>query len=174
MVICYWSLRLGKIIRALAIASGVVFSACAQPNGPDPVETEIPIERLRSEAFSFSTFSGFHEPERLLMRDASAWSRAWLTIHDRMQPQPPLPDIDFAKDIVVLVALGDRPSTGYHVIVKRASRLGEGITVSIESSSPGPGCGGLTVLTQPVDVAKMPRAVGPVVFVETKVVRDCR
>lgn len=146
----------------------MILSACDQPNGPDPVEGEIPIERLASE-----WNSGFEEPARRVIRSTIEWGIVWAQIYENRSPKPPLPAIDFSKDQVVVAALGSRPSSGYVISIAGASRAGDAITVRVESRSPGPGCGVLTVMTYPVDVAKMPRTAGPVTFEETPIVKNC-
>ena len=150
-----------------------MWSACAQPNGPDPLATDIPIQRLSAEPYSFEWNSGFRVSNRQVIRDLAAWGKAWATIHENKGTKPPLPDIDFTTDMVVVAALGARPSGGYNVLVKGASGSADVITVRLESTSPGKGCAVLTVQTQPVDVAKIPRSSAYVQFEETATVRNC-
>ncbi len=150
-----------------AIIVAVSAAACAQSNGPDGISTEVAIERLRSEPYALETFSGFNKPEQLVIRDVPAWGAVWAKIYDKRSPTPPLPALDFTKYMIVVAALGDRPSTGYDVLVAGASRTGEIITVRVQRAG---ACGAvLTVLTQPVDVAIIPRSVGSVEFEETDV-----
>jgi len=172
--ICYWLLGMRKCLRASVVALATAAIACAQPNAPDPAATEIPIQRLRAEPYAFEFFSGLDESERLLIRNTAAWADVWSRIYARRGEKPALPTVDFAAETIVVVALGQRPSSGYSIIVKNASRAGGVTTVGVESLSPGPGCGGLTVLTHPVDIARIPRLAGFVQFEETAVVRDCR
>ena len=173
MVICYWLLGMRKCLRAGVVAIAITAIACAQPNGPDPIATEIPIQRFRAEPYAFEFFSGLDQPERLLIRDTAAWSDVWSRIYARRGEQPPLPAVDFAAETIVVVALGIRPTSGYSITVKNASRAGGVTTVGVESVSPGAGCGGLTATTQPVDIAKIPRSAGFVQFEETAIVRNC-
>ena len=154
--------------RASLIVCAAILLACAQPNGPDPVEEEIPIERLASE-----WSSGFEEAARRVIHNPIEWAIVWAQIYENGSSKPPLPWVNFSKEQVVVAALGRRPSSGYVISVTAASRTGGSTTVRLESRSPGPGCGVLTVITEPVDVVKMPRTVGSVVFEETPRVRSC-
>ncbi|MEO6222517.1 MAG: hypothetical protein ABIP90_04650, partial [Vicinamibacterales bacterium] len=104
--------RLGAVAIAVAISA----IACAQPNGPDSVATELPIERFRSEPYSFAFYSGIDTPERLVIRNLAAWGAAWAQIHARQVPAPPLPTIDFSTRTVIVVAMGTRPTGGYGIV----------------------------------------------------------
>ena len=168
MVICDWLFGARRLSRAPVLVCVVIVSACAQPTGPDSVQGEIPVQLIVSESYS-----GFDEPERLVVRDALAWAFVWTRIYENVSAQPPLPAIDFSKEQVIVAATGARPSSGYSIRITGASGSGNAITVRLESQSPGPGCGVLTVVTHPVTVAKMGRTVESVVFEETPTVKTC-
>jgi hypothetical protein len=148
-------------------------TACGQPNGPDTVGTDISIERLSVEPYSFEFYSGLRAPERQVIRDVAAWGRAWASIYQGRGVTPPLPFIDFTKDMIIVAALGERPTGGYDILLTGASRANDVITVKVEIQSPGSGCGVTLELTQPVDIAKMPRSSAYVQFQDTAKVRTC-
>lgn len=154
---------------AAAIAVAVSAVACAQPNGPGPVAGELPVERL-----VFQDLSHFEKAGQHVIRNNIEWTFAWARIKRSHSPLPPLPVIDFSKEQIVVAAPGARPTTGFALVITGASSTGGVTMVNLENRSPGPGCGGLTVQTHPVDVVKMPRTTGPVVFEETAEVRTCR
>lgn len=89
-------------------------------------------------------------------------------------PQPQIPDIDFSQEMVVVVALGERPTGGYSIFVESASESASGVAVRIRSVSPGSSCATTQALTQPVDIGRLPRRDGPVSFAEQTVVEECR
>lgn len=157
-----------RLSRTPVFVCAVIVSTCAQPSGPDPVEGEIPTERLASE-----WTSGFEEADRRVIHNPIEWAIVWAKIYENRSPKPPLPSINFSKEQVIVAALGSQPSSGYSISITGATRTVGSITVRVERRSPGSGCGGLTVITHPVDVVKMPRTVGPVVFEETAIVRNC-
>ena len=156
------------LARASVLACGVIVTACAQPNEPDSVEGEIAVERL-----AFEIYSGFEEADRRVIRNAIEWAMVWTSLNKSHDPQPPRPVINFSTEQIVVAALGARPSTGYSVRVTGASGTGNGVTVRLETQSPGPGCGVLTTVTYPVEISKMPRTAEPVSFEETRVVKNC-
>jgi hypothetical protein len=87
---------------------------------------------------------------------------------------PPLPEIDFSKEAIVVAALGQRGSGGYSVIFESASANGAGgINVVVRSISPGSNCGTTAALTQPADVARIPAGYTSIQFVEKVAVINC-
>ena len=75
---------------------------------------------------------------------------------------------------VILVALGERPTGGYSIFIDRVTELQDGsIEVLVRSVAPGPTCGVTAALTQPVDIARVPRRDGSVSFRELAETHNC-
>jgi hypothetical protein len=147
--------------------------------GPDPVQFEAgigePVEltRLRAEPYSFAYFSGMEEAARLVLRSDEEWAATWSAIWQRHTPTPDHPQIDFSDKVLIVAALGLRYSGGYSIYVERAYQRDGRVEVLIRSVSPAPTCGTTAALTQPVDIALMPRTEQPIVFIEHAEVLDC-
>ena len=161
----------GKSIVALVL----VAVACSSSEiSTSPPGTAIPIVRLRSDPYSFAFYSGITAPARLVVRDAVTWQAAWAQINRGVSPVSPAPSIDFSREMVIVAALGTRGSSGYDVLIDGATEADAGgAAIAIRSTSPGVGCASLTVLTQPVDIARMPIRNGAVTFVERSSVTNC-
>ena len=144
-----------------------------EPSVPS-IGVEVPIVRLRAEPSSFAAYSGFHESTRLVIRDRDAWRSTWNKLYERTSPIPPMPEIDFSNEVVMVAALGERGSGGYNVVFSGATENESGgIDVIVRATSPGDRCARLTVLTQPVDIARVPRTYGSIRFVERQAVVNC-
>ena len=149
-------------------------AACgAAPSAPDAQEP-LNIIRLRREPVSFAYVSGFDQPRQFVVRDANAWQQTWADIWRNHVPPPPLPSIDFESEMVVVAALGTRPSGGFSVFIDSASAGPEGVVVRVRALSPGSNCAVTLAVTQPVDVARAPRRDGAVEFTERHEIQDCR
>ena len=163
-----------KLLGVGAIALTLFAAACASseqstlPPGPN-----IPVVRLRAEPYSFEFYSGLNTPARLVVRDAAAWQSLWVQIYHGRFPVPPVPAIDFSREMLVVVALGSRSSGGYVILIDGASGEGADVTIAVRSISPGPKCGVTGALTQPVDIARLPRRDGEVRFLEHAEMREC-
>jgi hypothetical protein len=106
---------------------------------------------------------------RLVVRDRQTWARFWNNFAAGPSA-PPMPEIDFEKEILVIAAMGTRPSSGYQVIVEKAvlyesyPRLE--VTIRSIDNTKCPGLGHLTTLTSPIDIVRIPRTEYPVLFRE--------
>jgi hypothetical protein len=81
---------------------------------------------------------------------------------------PPQPEIDFAKEMLVVSANGQRPSSGYWTIIDGACETDGQLEIFITNLEEV--CGGaLMVLTYPADAVRIPRSDSPVVFRETQI-----
>jgi hypothetical protein len=76
--------------------------------------------------------------------------------------------------MVVVVALGSRSTGGYSILIDGANE-GEnaGLVITVRSISPE-NCVVTAAFTQPVDVARLPRRDGSVVFLERSEVHTCQ
>jgi hypothetical protein len=110
----------------------------------------------------------------MIVGDQLTWRGVWSEMYQRVSEVPPLPEIDFSKEEVLVAALGERGSGGYSIVFQGASANDSGgVDVVVQSGSPGKGCAALTVLTQPVDIARIPRVTGAIHFVERTNVSNC-
>jgi len=85
-----------------------------------------------------------------------------------------LPKIDFSKEMVVVVALGGRPTGGYGIVVDRAYERDDRLEVIVRSLTPAKSCFLIQATTAPVDIVRIPKTERSVVFRETEVVHECK
>ncbi len=173
-------MRLDRFLLTAAAVAGVV--ACgpaaevSQPEdrAPTTAATEpVPVTRLRTEPVSFMGTSGLRTAQRTVIGDETAWRAAWSVLWTGAVPVPTLPLVDFAREVIVLVALGERPTGGYQIFVDSATTGVGGTVVYVRTVSPGARCGRFQVLTQPVDLARLHRMQGPLTFRDRAVVMEC-
>jgi hypothetical protein len=123
---------------------------------------------------SFQFHSGYREPQRLVIRSAAQWSQVWERITESYLPRPPAPTVNFDHEMVILVAMGQRPSGGYSIAVEGVYDAAGRLYAEVRERSPGASCGVTTALTQPVDAVRVPRRDGAVIFVDRAETFDCR
>lgn len=133
----------------------------------------MPVTRLAGDSTSFSTYTGVGDSLRTVVRDSMLWRELWERINQPFFPRPALPPIDFQREMVVVAGLGARPSAGYDVVIEAAEQDSSGIEVALRRASPAPGCPVAAVVTQPVDIARIPASHRPVRFRERDVVVPC-
>lgn len=160
--------RCGASVGLALLAAGCI-GATAPTVGPEPIA----ITRFAPDNRAFSSFSGISAPTRMVVRDTSTWRTTWQRINQPFIPQPPLPTIDFSREMVVLAGLGTEPSGGYELRIERATRDTIGIDVQLRRTAPGAGCPVIAAMTQPIDLVRVPLSEQPVRFSELTEVTPC-
>ena len=120
-----------------------------------------------------TTYSGITKPIRVVIRDHHAWRELWKEIVSRQQPTPPLPEIDFSREMLVVVAMGELNTGGYLIMVDGVYEKEKKLEVVVKSTSPGKKCMLTQAFTQPVDIVRLQKSDHQVVFRETTVRNDC-
>lgn len=125
-------------------------------------------------------FSGTEVPLFTAVRSRDEWrSLRSKLISSRQRDLAPhdLPsasEIDFSRYIMVVAALGTRPSNGYAVLVRDVYDGASSIVVGLTELIPGPGCATAQALTYPMTIALIPRSAKPVEFIGYKASMDCK
>jgi hypothetical protein len=151
----------------------VLMCGCSASLHDPGVKTPVTVTRLRSDPISFATYSQLRQAERLVIRDDASWHAAWQSIFPPLAPILAPPNVDFTKEMVVFVALGERPNSGYSILVDSAAKRGGVLEVWIGTVSPGAHCGTTLALTQTVDIARLPRIDAAVHFMDVPRVVEC-
>jgi hypothetical protein len=131
-----------------------------------PVDgTVLPLRTLVS-----SVWADVGEPGLLVVRDAGTWADLWRRLSgDEGDP----PAVDWTTEMVVLVALGMRPSGGYAVEVEAVSAIDGGIEVRTRETAPGPSCFTTGAITYPVHAVAVAAHDGEPRLVQRVEVVDC-
>jgi hypothetical protein len=164
--------------RSIALVPLLLVLACGDgssplPPGVDP-GTELTVTRLPATGRPFGYFSGLRQPVRTVVRTNKAWAEMWAAIHQPANPVPPAPAIDFATEMVIVVAMGEQRSTGYAITIERVSEAGDGgIDAIVRTRRPGDRCVVGAALTQPLDIVRVPRREGAVRFAEQDETYTC-
>lgn len=162
--------------RILMLSLACAMSARAQqpraPMGGNPVAPAAGLTRFR-EGDAFAQYSGLTDSVRAVIRDAGEWSRYWAIINRPFIPQPPEPAVDFSREAVIVASLGSRPTGGFTIRIDQVTADADRLVVSVVRTQPGAGCALAAVVTQPVDVVRIPTPSLPVVFAERVERTDC-
>jgi hypothetical protein len=176
-----------RILRA--IAALLVLGACSTSTQPpaearddrvgETAQWSLGPEREAefAAAYPYRHYSGVDSAVRTVIRTSAEWSALWASL-SRNGPfdpgPPPVPAVDFSREMVVFVAMGVRSSGGHTIDIVRVERLGDVIEVEVKSTSPGPNCVTTAALTQPTHALVVPRTADGVVFREAAPVEfDC-
>lgn len=169
------------VLLAISLSGNSTLRATQEPTHPGTPVPITPLGPKRSgPRMSFTSNSGIGDPLRIVIRNRDDWREMWKRIHspdaehDPISELPPLPQIDFSREMVVVVALGARATGGYDVIVEGAYQRNDRLEIVVRSMSPGKGCFSVQMITQPVDIVRLPKTERSVVFRENEVVHECK
>ena len=99
--------------------------------------------------------SGVRESVQIVARSQSEWNSLWKR-HALAEPTPPpLPAIDFTKEIIVAVFLGEKPTGGHDVEITSIEQKNDALLVSFVEKSPPPGEVLTQALTQPFHIVRV-------------------
>ena len=139
----------------------------------DSSRGNVPLTRLRDGPSAFTSYSGLADSALLVVRDSGAWQELWQRVNRPFIPAPPAPAVNFQQEMIVVAALGMRPTAGHDVVIEGAEQDSAGIEVVVRRSAPAPGCPVTAAVTQPVDMARMRADRRAVRFRERQVVVPC-
>ena len=156
-------------------------SAPPQTNGSACRGKSIPVALLdvghpkEPEPRRLSLFhGGGSQRSRRVIRNRDEFSELWKQIVGAGSDRPPPPEVDFTRVMLIVAAMGTKPSSGYEITIDGACEVDNHIEVFVRSVDYSK-CGlQLQVITAPLDIVQIPRTELPVVFRETEISSDCK
>ena len=117
--------------------------------------------------------SGFDTQQQFVVRDSATWATTWTMVLGSHSPKPPLPSVDFSREMIVVASMGTRSSGGYTVGIDSVFVARDTVFFRVRETSPGPRCGTTAALTSPVGLARVERSEMPVGYEISPVISDC-
>ena len=160
------------MLRILILSSALLLStgcrSCCDPseeNAPGTTEEAAAGgTETRETRMWVGTSSGIHDARRTVVRTPEEWKELWTRHAGERLPSDPVPEIDWTRDMVVAVVLGDRPTAGYGVDITRVAEEDGKLVVRSHATAPKPGSVQAQVVTSPFVFRTVPRFDGEVQF----------
>ncbi len=108
------------------------------------------------------SYSGYPKAARLAIYNAEEWKGIWEKVNALRLPKPELPKINFEKEMVIAVFMGERHSGGYSIEITSILKTEKEIVAAVEEKEPSPESLRTLALTSPyhiVVIKKYPLAV---------------
>ncbi len=102
------------------------------------------------------TRSPVRTPVAALFRDADAWIMGYSYLHAQQIPAPEVPSLSFEEQQVILLSIGERPTSGYTVSIDQVLLKDDTLRIWAHESCPSEGAMVLQVLTQPYVLFSVP------------------
>jgi len=135
---------------------------------------------------SYAVVSGVGDRRRMVVRDRETLDDVWKQINSGPMSYslgpggekvpnlpPPAPQIDFSHNMLLVVTMGSKPTSGYDIVVDGVYEHANQLEVVVRNVSPGRSCFTLQYMTQPVDIVEVEKREGSVVFRDVDIVTDC-
>lgn len=108
------------------------------------------------------SYSGFGSRREVVVTNAADWATFWKQHHSRVFPVPALPTIDFSKEMVIAVFMGQRSSGGFSTTIEKVVDGAKNVVVTYREKSPS----GMSTaaMSQPFHIVRVPASTKPVVF----------
>jgi hypothetical protein len=115
---------------------------------------------------------GISQRARLVIRDRAEFNELWQQIMQQLSEKPPLPEVDFSREMLIVAAMGSQPNP-HELIVESACEVDNQLEVLVRNTR-FLWCGlHAGLLPQPVDIVRLPKTDLPVVFREIEFTADC-
>jgi len=118
------------------------------------------------------SYSGIDAQRFEVIEEAASFAALWREHSAIVSPPPPLPPVDFTREVVVAAFIGQRCSGGSSVAIEKLSGDNP-VTVEIVIKTPAADCPVSLALSQPFQLAAAPRRKGPWRFHVSTVVTPC-
>ena len=105
--------------------------------------------------------SGQQLAKQVTVRTAAEWKALWKD----HAPTEKMPAVDFARDMVVGIFLGTKPSAGHEVEIVGVRSEGKDLVVEYVQKQPAPGTMAAQILTEPFHLVAVPKHAGTVRFI---------
>jgi protease stability complex PrcB-like protein len=115
-------------------------------------------DRVSFKTIAKGVRSGVREPSQIAVRSQSEWQKLWRQHTSTSTVPAPLPVVDFDKEMVAAVFLGEKPSGGYGVEISSAEVADSSLTVFVKETSPKPGAIVTQAINQPFHIVRIETA----------------
>lgn len=108
------------------------------------------------------THGGFNDAQTLVIKDQKGLQKIYTQINMTRRPGLPIPKIDFEKEMVIALFMGEKNSGGYSAKVESVKEKGKEFEIVVKETAPE----GVTttVICQPFYFCKVKRNDGQIVF----------
>lgn len=173
-----------KIVAALVVLLGLTggagwfsYQALAQ-NAPAPQQNADKPTELKFTTISKAYMGGPQKAAQrvatsqkeldAIIKDYGPNQRAMFMQQNGGQQRPGATPYDFAKQMVIEVAMGQKGSGGHAIEITKIEQTKDGVVVHYKETSPGPNDAATAVITSPYHVVRADKGTGNVKFVKAE------
>jgi hypothetical protein len=179
-----WTRRhaaLGRCAAASILLLVLLLPGCSRTRagGPavaaplEPTWTSVPATRLY-----YDNAGGVLDSARVVIREADHLARVWAQVTSRQAAPPPAPEVDFEREMLLMVAAGrrspeDRITVDSARVQRRAGGGAEADLAFAVTVRLAVGCGRFAADAYPVEIVRVGRSTAPVRWIEVRDQAEC-
>lgn len=118
--------------------------------------------------------TGIPDRRRLVIRSEAEWAALWREATANVSPAPALPRFDFGSEMLLVAAMGTRPSGGHAIAIDSVYTRAGILHAVVRETSPGDDCFVAAVITTPVVAVRVAETSAPVEFSTRTAVHSCQ
>ena len=147
------------LVRCCVLLCLILSAACSRVRPPrDQVTPLLPAYRLYSD-----DGPAFTDSARIVVKDAGRWRAMWTQATSTQSSDVPLPDVDFGREMVLIVAAG-RMTPGDQIHVDSAGTRSGSFVVVVRTLE----CRRFSADVYPLEIVRVKRSDRPVLWVERR------
>lgn len=163
-----------KVVALLAVMTFALSCSAAEHELPATDIEFATIDKGANSGFGMASGRKISKVQLFVFKSFGKFESFWAQHHANRSPLPPLPKIDFDKEMATVVLDVQHSSGGYSVEVKELSETPDQLIVTATKSSPGSSCMLTQAFTQPYHIIKIVKSNKPVTLSLQEVVKDCK
>lgn len=104
------------------------------------------------------------KPQIIVAKEASITEEFYAQINKARKPGFAIPEIDYTKEMLIMVCMGEKNTGGYGSSIYSVVDKGSYVEITIKDTTPEKGAMTTMVITQPFYIAKLPTTNKRIVF----------
>ena len=125
-------------------------------------------EETNMRTLAKGAFSGITNKQQLVIKDVLTWETFWARHTVSLKPAEKIPKLDFDKEMVIALTLGEQRTGGYRIEIINVKPEGDKLKVIYKRFAPPPDGINLQVITAPFHFVAIPKNDLKPEFVETE------
>jgi len=159
-------------MRILMFIIITTFLSCSSTKKTESRDETI-AKPLNFEVIAESSNSGFLEQSNRVIENIDELDKTWETAFINYTRKKPIPILDFEKQSVLLVTMGEKSNGGFSIKVDSVKENENLISVNIIELHPGKSCATESVIVYPFQIISLEKTTKKVVFKTVKKVYNC-
>ena len=156
-------------MKYLTLIFSIVLFSCTNTK-----ETTSNIKEISFKSIEKGTNGGFENPTTKLINNQAGFEDLWQKIWNRTSDKPQIPEVDFSKNQLILVAIGAKNNGGYGLEIEKITETKNELNVIYFETKAGEKCMTTQAIVFPFELIEIEKTSKNVVFTSAEKIIDCK